>query len=122
MWDLCRTQGRAYNSEHQYELIQECASRFAEEKTYRLLVNDISISGGCSALIYPAQIVDSIMALFRVDFSGRGELSERQQKVLVPLALCCVILTVPPASSSARCADAWPHRESISYIHPSDAY
>eukprot|EP00959_Pyramimonas_sp_CCMP1952_P090577 1896284-Pyramimonas_sp.AAC.4 len=26
-------------------------------------------------------IVDSIMALFRVDFSGRGELSERQQKV-----------------------------------------
>lgn len=28
-----------------------------------------------------AQIVDSIMALFRVDYSGRGELSERQQKV-----------------------------------------
>lgn len=27
------------------------------------------------------QIVDSIMALFRTDFSGRGELSERQQKV-----------------------------------------
>ncbi len=24
-------------------------------------------------------VVDSIMALFRVDFSGRGELSERQQ-------------------------------------------
>lgn len=28
-----------------------------------------------------SQIVDSIMALFRTDFSGRGELSERQQKV-----------------------------------------
>ncbi|KAJ7161362.1 Rad51-domain-containing protein [Mycena crocata] len=27
------------------------------------------------------QIVDSIMALFRTDFSGRGELSERQQKL-----------------------------------------
>jgi meiotic recombination protein DMC1 len=26
-------------------------------------------------------IVDSIMALFRVDFSGRGELAERQQKL-----------------------------------------
>lgn len=26
-------------------------------------------------------IVDSIMALFRVDFTGRGELSERQQKL-----------------------------------------
>lgn len=28
-----------------------------------------------------AQIIDSIMALFRVDFSGRGELAERQQKL-----------------------------------------
>ncbi len=32
---------------------------------------------------YLVQIVDSIMALFRVDFSGRGELSERQQKVCI---------------------------------------
>ncbi|KAF8491896.1 Rad51-domain-containing protein [Russula emetica] len=32
------------------------------------------------------QIVDSIMALFRVDFSGRGELSERQQKMLSKLS------------------------------------
>lgn len=29
----------------------------------------------------PLQIVDSIMALFRVDFSGRGELADRQQKL-----------------------------------------
>lgn len=28
-----------------------------------------------------SQIVDSIMALFRVDFSGRGELADRQQKL-----------------------------------------
>ena len=26
-------------------------------------------------------IVDSVIALFRVEFTGRGELSERQQKV-----------------------------------------
>ena len=32
----------------------------------------------CSRLL---KIIDSIMALFRVDFSGRGELSERQQKL-----------------------------------------
>ncbi|KAG6380847.1 Rad51-domain-containing protein [Boletus reticuloceps] len=56
---------RAFNSEHQMELINECSLRFAEDKDFRLL------------------IVDSIMALFRVDFSGRGELSERQQKVRV---------------------------------------
>lgn len=33
-----------------------------------------SLSHGC-------QVIDSIMALFRVDFSGRGELAERQQKL-----------------------------------------
>ncbi|KAH6916949.1 LIM15/DMC1 [Coprinopsis sp. MPI-PUGE-AT-0042] len=54
---------RAFNSEHQMELINECSARFAEDKDFRLL------------------IIDSIMALFRVDFSGRGELSERQQKL-----------------------------------------
>ncbi|KAI6167351.1 Rad51-domain-containing protein [Pisolithus thermaeus] len=54
---------RAFNSEHQMELINECSMRFAEDKDFRLI------------------IVDSIMALFRVDYSGRGELSERQQKV-----------------------------------------
>jgi meiotic recombination protein DMC1 len=55
---------RAYNSEHQMELLTLLAARFAEEKgAYRLLV------------------VDSIMALFRSDYCGRGELSERQQKL-----------------------------------------
>ncbi|KAJ3488198.1 hypothetical protein NLI96_g3031 [Meripilus lineatus] len=35
------------------------------------------------------QIVDSIMALFRTDFAGRGELSERQQK----LAQIAILIT-----------------------------
>ncbi|KAH9835920.1 DNA recombination and repair protein Rad51, partial [Rhodofomes roseus] len=59
---------RAFNSEHQMELINECSIRFAEDKDYRLL------------------IVDSIMACFRTDYSGRGELSERQQKMLSKLS------------------------------------
>ncbi|KAI0669754.1 DNA recombination and repair protein Rad51 [Trametes maxima] len=59
---------RAHNSEHQMELINECSIRFAEDKDFRLL------------------IVDSIMALFRADYSGRGELSERQQKMLSKLS------------------------------------
>lgn len=54
---------RAFNSEQQMELINECSIRFAEDKDFRLL------------------IVDSIMACFRTDYSGRGELSERQQKL-----------------------------------------
>ncbi|KIJ66329.1 hypothetical protein HYDPIDRAFT_109330 [Hydnomerulius pinastri MD-312] len=60
------------------ELINECSLRFAEDKDFRLL------------------IVDSIMALFRVDYSGRGELSERQQK----LAQVC--------TESARIEVRWP--------------
>jgi hypothetical protein len=37
------------------------------------------------------------MALFRVDFSGRGELSERQQKVLgsmLRLFLLCLLVSL----------------------------
>ncbi|XP_069053131.1 meiotic recombination protein DMC1/LIM15 homolog isoform X2 [Lepisosteus oculatus] len=50
--------------EHQMELLDFVAAKFHEE-------------GGVFKLL----IVDSIMALFRVDFSGRGELAERQQKL-----------------------------------------
>eukprot|EP00834_Sanchytrium_tribonematis_P002912 NODE_100_length_20331_cov_1.214462.p11 type:complete len:306 gc:universal NODE_100_length_20331_cov_1.214462:14890-15807(+) len=54
---------RAFNSEHQMELLTELAATFAQDKTFRLLV------------------VDSIIALFRTDYSGRGELADRQQKL-----------------------------------------
>ncbi|KNC81520.1 meiotic recombination protein DMC1/LIM15 [Sphaeroforma arctica JP610] len=65
---------RAYTSEHQMELLTICAAKFAEERgTFKLL------------------IVDSIIALFRVDFSGRGELADRQQK-LAHMLSCLVKL------------------------------
>ncbi|KAF4629678.1 hypothetical protein G7Y89_g8465 [Cudoniella acicularis] len=51
---------RAQNSEMQMELLEGLASNFATNE-YRLLV------------------IDSIMSLYRTDFIGRGELSERQQ-------------------------------------------
>lgn len=53
---------RAYTHEHQSHLLSLVAAKMAEEP-FSLLV------------------VDSITALFRVDFSGRGELAERQQKL-----------------------------------------
>ncbi|ELR23550.1 meiotic recombinase Dmc1, putative [Acanthamoeba castellanii str. Neff] len=53
---------RAFTHEHQLELIVQIAAKMVEDQ-YRLL------------------IVDSITALFRVDYSGRGELAERQQKL-----------------------------------------
>ncbi|XVF38297.1 hypothetical protein REPUB_Repub20aG0088600 [Reevesia pubescens] len=53
---------RAYTYEHQYNLLLGLAAKMSEEP-FRLL------------------IVDSFFALFRVDFTGRGELAERQQKL-----------------------------------------
>jgi meiotic recombination protein DMC1 len=53
---------RAYTSEHQIELLDHVAARMASDR-FALL------------------IVDSATALFRVDFSGRGELADRQQKL-----------------------------------------
>eukprot|EP00761_Pharyngomonas_kirbyi_P003489 gb/GECH01003493.1/.p1 GENE.gb/GECH01003493.1/~~gb/GECH01003493.1/.p1 ORF type:complete len:333 (+),score=100.88 gb/GECH01003493.1/:1-999(+) len=53
---------RAFTHEHQLNLLAHVAAKMAEDQ-FRLL------------------IVDSVMALFRVDFSGRGELAERQQKL-----------------------------------------
>ncbi|CAA9986923.1 meiotic recombination protein DMC1, putative [Plasmodium knowlesi strain H] len=53
---------RAFTHEHLYQLLAVSAAKMCEEP-FALLV------------------VDSIISLFRVDFSGRGELSERQQKL-----------------------------------------
>jgi meiotic recombination protein DMC1 len=53
---------RAFTHEHQAHLLSMVAAKMAEDQ-FSLLV------------------VDSITALFRVDFSGRGELAERQQKL-----------------------------------------
>jgi meiotic recombination protein DMC1 len=51
---------RAFTHEQQMQLILMAAAQMSEDQ-YRLL------------------IIDSVTALFRVDFSGRGELAERQQ-------------------------------------------
>ncbi|KAJ5177433.1 uncharacterized protein N7500_000132 [Penicillium coprophilum] len=73
---------RALNSEHQFELLNTLAQAFAGGE-YRLLV------------------IDSIMNCFRVDYCGRGELADRQQKLnqfLMKLAhmaegkRCCSVL------------------------------
>ncbi|EKV11430.1 Meiotic recombination protein (Dmc1), putative [Penicillium digitatum] len=53
---------RALNSEHQLELLNTLSQAFAGGE-YRLLV------------------IDSIMNCFRVDYCGRGELADRQQKL-----------------------------------------
>lgn len=55
---------RAYNTEHQNELLDRLAAKFSEEPgKYKII------------------IVDSIISLFRTDYSGRGDLGERQQRL-----------------------------------------
>jgi RecA/RadA recombinase len=55
-----REQSNTNATQHQYELLDVLAFNFCSGE-YRLLV------------------IDSVMALFRTDYSGRGELAERQQ-------------------------------------------
>lgn len=52
----------------QQEAIDKVCALFATDGNFKLL------------------IIDSIMALFRVDYSGRGELADRQQKLNVMLS------------------------------------
>merc|ERR1719277_2026580 len=54
------TYARAYNAEHQDQLLIEAAAVFCESR-------------------YAVLIVDSATGLFRTDYLGRGELAERQQ-------------------------------------------
>lgn len=56
---------RVFNHEEQIEIVKPIAALLSDtdQGPFRLL------------------IIDSIIALFRVEFSGRGELSERQQKL-----------------------------------------
>ncbi|KAE8900905.1 DNA repair protein RAD51 A [Phytophthora fragariae] len=53
---------RAYNSEHQMQLLVQASAMMAESR-------------------FALVIVDSATALFRTDYSGRGELAARQQEL-----------------------------------------
>ena len=76
---------RAYNSEHQMELLRHASAMMAESR-------------------YAVMIVDSATALFRTDFTGRGELAERQQKLAQFLRQCTmlVVRTALPSLSLIR--------------------
>lgn len=53
---------RAYNADHQLQLLNQAAQMMTEAR-------------------FAVLIVDSVMALYRTDYSGRGELSARQMHV-----------------------------------------
>ena len=80
---------RCYTSDHLVQLLTHVAAKMAEEK-------------------YGLMIVDSIMAPFRVDFSGRGELAERQQilsKVLSRMQKLSEEFNIPVVMTNQVMAD-----------------
>lgn len=66
---------RAYNADHQNQLLVSASALMAESRYFRFLSQ-------WHLLITPHRfcllIVDSCTALYRTDFNGRGELSARQ--------------------------------------------
>ncbi|KAG5415570.1 hypothetical protein IGI04_003137 [Brassica rapa subsp. trilocularis] len=78
---------RAYTYEHQHNLLLGLAAKMSEEP-FKILVSmsayfivRFESMSSFSGAYRCFQIVDSIIALFRVDFTGRGELADRQQKL-----------------------------------------
>ncbi|OAY66721.1 DNA repair protein RAD [Ananas comosus] len=68
---------RAYNTDHQSRLLLEAASMMVETRQVYFGYLVFSRSSSLS-LLFALMIVDSATALYRTDFSGRGELSARQ--------------------------------------------
>ena len=70
---------RAYNADHQLDLLVQAAAMMSESR-FALL------------------IVDSLTALYRTDFAGRGELSARQTHLAKFLR--CLLYTSPSPETS----------------------
>ena len=72
---------RANTSEHQYELMGIPFIQLYLMPLMAVSSDAVAALFHSSGGQFKVLIIDSIMALFRVDYSGRGELSERQQKL-----------------------------------------
>ncbi|VDP90564.1 unnamed protein product [Echinostoma caproni] len=72
---------RAYNTDHQMELLISAAAMMSESRRVSNAPFSAVAKYCCnhgSLFIYALLIVDSATALYRTDYSGRGELSARQ--------------------------------------------
>lgn len=104
---------RAYNSEHQINLLVQASAMMAESRWVAAVHFEVSVQlvlmrHLCS---YALVVVDSATALYRTDYSGRGELAARQMslaKYVAPrvfIASCqfsMVNLQIPSKPSEAR--------------------
>jgi len=67
---------RAYNADHQQALLTNASALMSESRCDRMGDDDHDLTS--HLLRFCLLIVDSCTALYRTDFSGRGELSSRQ--------------------------------------------
>lgn len=67
---------RAYNTDHQCQLLLQASAMMAESRCNRFIVYTHFVL--LSFCRYSLLVVDSATALYRTDYSGRGELSARQ--------------------------------------------
>ncbi|XP_043961632.1 DNA repair protein RAD51 homolog B isoform X1 [Gambusia affinis] len=68
---------RAFNTDHQTQLLYQASAMMAESRSAVVSVTSELCGSGIFSR-YALLIVDSATALYRTDYSGRGELSARQ--------------------------------------------
>lgn len=69
---------RAYNADHQLQLLVQASAMMAESRYVFAHFSSVCAIPLTKLRRFSLLIVDSCTALYRTDFSGRGELSARQ--------------------------------------------
>ena len=73
---------RAYNTDHQMNMIRDLAAIMMEEGPFAILIIDsMTVKISLRNPRYDVGLIPSPQSLFRVDYVGRGELSARQQSL-----------------------------------------
>jgi DNA repair protein RAD51 len=95
---------RAYNADHQQQLLNQAAALMANSRYVATAPTQNNLLSG--PLRFSILIVDSIMSLYRTDFSGRGELAARQMHVAKFLRTLQRLADEVIATPSIECASA----------------
>ena len=73
---------RAYNTDHQTQLLVQASAMMAGKSRFKIKIGSVVEQQFLTTFFlesrYAMIVVDSATALYRTDYSGRGELSGRQ--------------------------------------------
>jgi DNA repair protein RAD51 len=108
---------RAYNSEHQTKLLAQASAMMTEERYMAPQSLLFSCRIPCCSTVhchhdrYALVVVDSATALYRTDYSGRGELSARFY------TRTFILYTRWPSDYTLLCMPAHPRTRKNAHIH-----